>query len=45
MKIIAVPILILLVMTQAFSKWVMIFQYEVNKNYIAAVLCVYQQSQ
>ena len=39
MKIVAVSILILLVITQTFSKWMMIFQYEANKDYIATVLC------
>jgi hypothetical protein len=39
MKFIVVPILILLLLTQTFSKWAMIFQYEINKNYIARVLC------
>lgn len=29
----------LLLLMQTFSKWALIFQYEVNKNYIAAVLC------
>jgi hypothetical protein len=39
MKLLLVPILILLVATQAFSKWVMLLEYEWNKEYIAANLC------
>jgi hypothetical protein len=39
MKFIAVPILILLIMTQTFSKWVMIADYNINRDYIANNLC------
>ena len=39
MKFIAVPILILLIMAQTFSKWVLIADYAINKDYIAKNLC------
>ena len=39
MKFIAVPILILLIATQAFSKWVILAEYEWNKGYIAKNHC------
>ena len=39
MKFAAATILILLIMTQTFSKWMLILNYQVNKNYIAAKLC------
>lgn len=39
MKLIIVRILILLVATQAFSKWVILLEYEWNKEYIAQTLC------
>lgn len=39
MRFVAIPILILLLMTQTFSKWVLILNYQVNKDYIAAKLC------
>jgi hypothetical protein len=39
MKIIAVPILIILVMVQTFSKWIMIEEYNLNRSYIAKHLC------
>lgn len=39
MKFIVVPILILLVATQAFSKWVLLLEYRWNKEYIAQNLC------
>jgi hypothetical protein len=39
MKTIAIPILMLLLMTQTFSKWSLILQYEWNKKYIASILC------
>ena len=38
MKFVA-PILIILIMTQIFSKWIMIAEYNINRNYIARVLC------
>ena len=39
MKLVVVPILLLLLMTQAFSKWAYVLQYNLNKDYIANVLC------
>ena len=39
MKAITVPILIVLMATQAFSKWVMLLQFNWNREYIAANLC------
>ncbi|RYZ25514.1 MAG: hypothetical protein EOO10_18070 [Chitinophagaceae bacterium] len=39
MKFIAVSILIFLVATQAFSKWVMLLEFEWNQEYIAKNLC------
>ena len=39
MKLIIVPLLILLIATQAFSKWVLLMEYEWNKEYIAQNLC------
>ena len=39
MKAVVIPILILLIATQAFSKWVMVLEYQWNKEYIAQNLC------
>jgi hypothetical protein len=39
MKILVIPILILLVATQAFSKWVLLLEFQWNRDYIAANLC------
>ena len=39
MKIIVIPILMLLIATQAFSKWVMLLDFKWNKDYIAQNLC------
>ncbi len=39
MRFITVPILIVLLLTQTFSKWVLIMQYEINKKYITERLC------
>ena len=39
MKGLLVPILLLLLMMQAFSKWMILLEYELNKEYIAAKLC------
>ena len=39
MKVLGIPILLLLLMTQAFSKWMIVLEYELNKEYIAANLC------
>jgi hypothetical protein len=40
MKFILVPILMMLVLTQTFSKWLVVFEYKLNKDYIAQKLCV-----
>jgi len=39
MKLLAGSILILLVLFQAFSKWVIMAEYTINKDYIAKNLC------
>lgn len=39
MKLAAVPILILLIMTQVFSKWFMVLSFKINQDYIAKNLC------
>ncbi len=39
MKFIAVPILILLLMTQTFSKWFVVMSFKFNQDYIAKNLC------
>lgn len=39
MKLFVVPILILLVATQAFSKWVLLLEFRWNQDYIAKNLC------
>jgi hypothetical protein len=39
MKFVAAPILILLLLTQTFSKWVVILNYQLNQKYIAEKLC------
>ena len=39
MKFIASTIFILLLLTQVFSKWLMVIDYAVNKDYIAKNLC------
>jgi hypothetical protein len=39
MKFVTVPILILLLATQAFSKWVMLVEFRLNRDFIAANLC------
>ncbi|RYZ48882.1 MAG: hypothetical protein EOO14_21505 [Chitinophagaceae bacterium] len=43
MKFIAVPILILLLATQAFSKWVMLLEFSWNQEMIAKNLCENRQ--
>jgi len=40
MKFILVPILMALVLTQAFSKWVVVMDYNLNKDFIAKNLCI-----
>lgn len=39
MKFIAVPILILLLMTQTFSKWFVLMSFKLNQDYIAKNIC------
>jgi hypothetical protein len=39
MKFFAVPILILLLMTQTFSKWAVVFSFRLNQDYIAKNEC------
>ena len=39
MKCIVVPILIILIMTQAFSKWIVIAEFNIYRSYIASHLC------
>jgi hypothetical protein len=39
MRFVAAPILILLLFTQTFNKWVVILNYQLNKKYIAEKLC------
>jgi len=39
MKFIAVPILILLLMAQTFSKWFVVISFNLNQDYIAKNLC------
>ena len=39
MKFIAVPILILLLMGQTFSKWFVVISFNLNRDYIAKNLC------
>jgi hypothetical protein len=40
MKFILVPILMILVLFQTFSKWLVVAEYSMNKNFIAKNLCV-----
>src|SRR4051794_33453797 len=40
MKFILVPILLLVLLTQTFSKWVVVVEYRLNKNFIAQNLCI-----
>jgi hypothetical protein len=40
MKFILVPILMLLMLIQTFSKWAVVAEYNLNKNYIAKNLCI-----
>jgi len=39
MKFIIVPILLILLASQTFSKWFIFLEFSLNKNYIAAKLC------
>jgi len=40
MRFVAVPILILLVLSQSFSNWVVVVAWKMNRDYIAKNLCV-----
>lgn len=40
MKLILAPLLMALVLTQAFSKWLVVIEYKWNKDYIVKNLCV-----
>lgn len=40
MKFILVPILILLVFAQTFSKWFVVLEYDLNKGFISKNLCI-----
>lgn len=40
MKLALAPILILLMLTQTFSKWVVVAEYQLNKKFIAQNLCI-----
>ena len=40
MKLLATPILILLLLTQVFGKWLLIADYTINKEYISKNLCI-----
>jgi hypothetical protein len=40
MKFILVPVLMALVLTQTFSKWLVMIDYNLNKDFIAKNLCV-----
>ncbi|WP_066404272.1 hypothetical protein [Flavisolibacter tropicus] len=39
MKRVIIPILILLLLAQTFSQWLIVLDYQINKDYIARVLC------
>jgi hypothetical protein len=40
MKFILVPVLLLVLLAQTFSKWVVVVEYRLNKNFIAQNLCI-----
>lgn len=40
MKFVLAPIFILLILIQTFSKWAVVVEYNLNKNYIAKNLCI-----
>jgi hypothetical protein len=40
MKLVVTPLLCLLVLSQAFSKWLIVMEYALNKEYIAQNLCL-----
>lgn len=39
MRFIVVPIFIFLIMSQVFSKWILVAEYNINRSYIAKTLC------
>ena len=39
MKLLVIPVLMILLLMQTFSKWMIIVEYELNREYIAANLC------
>ena len=43
MKLITTTILIFLLLTQVFSKWLLVIDYNLNKEYIAKTLCINKQ--
>jgi hypothetical protein len=40
MKLLFVPLLITLLLTQTFSKWVLVIEYNLNRDFIAKNLCI-----
>jgi len=40
MKLILVPILMILVLSQTFSSWLVVLEYNLNKDFIAQKLCI-----
>jgi len=40
MKFICIPLFMILVLTQSFSKWVVMIEYNMNRNFIAKNLCI-----
>src|SRR5215213_8628353 len=40
MKFILVPLLIMLLLSQAFSKWLLVIEYNMNKDFISQKLCI-----
>jgi hypothetical protein len=40
MKLILIPLLMMLLLVQTFSSWMVVLQYQLNKNYIAKNFCV-----
>ena len=40
MKLVLVPILVILVLTQTFSKWLVVVEYKMNRDFIAKNLCI-----
>lgn len=40
MKFVLVPILMMLILAQAFSKWLVVAEYKMNRDFIAQNLCI-----